>query len=163
MLHIDLETMGTGVDAKITEIGAVCGDRTFFKEIDPASYAKYPQFTETGDTLVWRLREGVALPEPGEGMHIVYALGSFLLWAETCRYQTVWANAPTFDCAILRYHFDVFHFTCPWAFWQERDVRTAKAVATALGLKFEQRKNPHNALQDATNQRDMVTEILKNG
>lgn len=163
-VHIDLETLDVKSTAYILSIGAVFGAETFYEEIDQPEYAGYSQhFTESQATADWWAKQGgyriTQAPMPPYA-----ALSKFSLWFERVtgfdQDVEVWANSPSFDCSILRHHFNVYNLAVPWQFYQEADVRTIKKLYQFLRLPIKAYKNPHNALLDAQNQRGMVTSVF---
>lgn len=163
-VHVDLETLDTRPTSKVLSIGAVCGTEEFYCELDQSVYAMSQEFTYSQSTLDWWDEQGGFQPSV-EPVNPFVAISNFSRWfaevtAELSDVE-VWANSPSFDCQILTHHFTYFGVTQPWKFYQERDVRTAKALATALRLNVRQAKNPHNALQDAKNQQAMVDSIYQ--
>jgi len=160
-IHIDLETMDTKPSARILSIGAICGTREFYAEIDQSLYDD--RFTESKGTKDWWAGQGGFIPTvtPQSPFEAVSALSTFISSVRNdvvspVNNLEVWANSPSFDCTILSYHYHVFSIGQPWKFYEERDVRTVKAFATQMRLHLRPYKNPHHALEDARNQQMMV-------
>lgn len=166
---IDLETLGLAQNTKMLSIGACCFDITkistreelaqdaFYANIDGESYdAADGLFTETPSTLrFWKEQSPEAVQVLKGNQHPWYdAVGKFFKWKRP-HLGNVWANSPSFDLAILKYHTRLFgNSEDLWEFWKERDFRTLKAlyetkfgkeVAPTPGIK-------HYALDDAINQ-----------
>jgi DNA polymerase III epsilon subunit-like protein len=158
--HVDLETLGTRTSSRILSIGAVFGDQTFYAELDQTVYPE--GFTVDDSTMTWWEKQGGFQPTQTP-VSPYEATTKFHIWLTsmtvTLDEWEVWANSPSFDCAILRHHFAGFGLRTPWAFWQERDVRTIKNLAVQLQLGVRFPNNPHNALKDAANQRVMVETV----
>lgn len=158
--HVDLETLDTAATARILSIGAVFKEETFYAEIDTSLYNQ--EFTTSEATMRWWDRQGGFQPSTTP-MPPYEAITKFQIWLSGLTISDpdyeVWANSPSFDCAILRNHLKAFNLRCPWEFWQERDVRTIKNLAVSLNLGIRFPKNPHNALQDAANQRILVESV----
>lgn len=161
-LHVDLETFGIQSTSQVLSIGAVFGEiDEFYVEIDTGYYERHgSQFTINQSTLEWWEKQGGFQPSLTTLDTPMEATKKFVEWVKDVTANTenwtVWANSPSFDCAILQHHMQVFGLSVPWAFWQERDVRTMKSLAQDMRLPIRFPKNPHNALQDAKNQRDLV-------
>lgn len=157
-IHLDLETLGVKHTSQILSIGAVHGTDTFYREIDAYQYNP-DDFTMCDSTIKWWTERGGFIPSQ-DLVSPADAVAYFCKWVarimDTHEDVEIWANSPTFDCAILRYHMSKLHLSCPWNFWQERDVRTIKNAAKALGVALRTKKNPHNALKDAQNQQMLV-------
>jgi len=157
-IHIDLETLGIRATSQILSIGACCNDNHFYREIDLSHYDD--NFTTDESTAKWWHDRGGFQPtvESVSPHKALTALGHWIT-DQLERGQDefeVWANSPSFDCAILRHHYSQYSLFCPWAFWQERDVRTIKNAARTLRIPLNTKPNPHNALQDALNQQALV-------
>ena len=161
-IHLDLETLDTAHTAQILSIGACYGAKTFYVEVNTNEYNPV-HFTFSQATTEWWQKKGgfkasVELRTPYE------ALVRLALWIEDIQSNVkepleIWANSPSFDCAILKYHFAYMNIECPWPFYMERDVRTVKALATQMHLNIRTFKNPHNALEDALNQQKYVDSV----
>lgn len=161
---IDLETFGVGRDAVITEIGycvftaekpvAAAGVVVNLKSCTDLGFRIDP------DTLKYRLRE---TPKAFNdemfdgGQPIRKALET--LSAAFLKHQpfTVFANSPSFDCAILTEYYNTLGMTVPWRFWQERDVRT---LIKMTGHKHE-KPITHVGKEDAIAEAKAVIAIAK--
>lgn len=162
-IHIDLETLDTRHTSRILSIGAACGTETFYEEVDQASYEQGElAFTTSNETVAWWDERGGFQPtkEPITPSQMTSKLA---LWigevTDTVADFEVWANSPSFDCAILMHHFKYYSIAPPWQFYRERDVRTIKALYQHLRLNIQKYTNPHHALQDAINQQKMVDSV----
>lgn len=138
---IDLETLDTARTAKILSIGAVrfdphgeaCLGPPFYGIIDEASYADDPDFTESAATRAWWDRQSEAaraevMGNP-RGRPWREVLEEFRAWyAGPAPPVEVWANSPSFDCAILEYACEVAGQKVPWHYHAKRDVRTLGAL-----------------------------------
>jgi hypothetical protein len=160
-LHVDLETLDTEASARILSIGAVLDDAEFYLELDQSLYSE--KFTKSQRTEAWWAQQGGFAPTTDELVSPGAAIAKLIQFVDR---QTlyldeweVWANSPSFDCSILRYHMHEFAMRCPWQFWQERDVRTIKNMARQLRLNVREVSNPHNALRDAKNQQALVASV----
>lgn len=162
-LHFDLETMDTRHSARILSIGAALGTETFYEEVDQSSYGTAElAFTTSNETAAWWDEQGGFQPTK-EAITCGQMTHKFALWVHevTGELETfeVWANSPSFDCKMMFHHFKFFSIANPWQFWQERDVRTIKALYRSLNLNIANYKNPHHALIDAQNQQKMVDSV----
>jgi hypothetical protein len=159
--HVDLETYDIQNTAKLISIGAVMGDERFYVEIDQSHYENTP-FTESESTVKWWLKQGGF--QPSEEPKSPYeAITKFSIWlrelTEGLADWEIWANSPSFDCEILKFHMVHYKLNPPWKYYQEADVRTVYKLAEAMKLGVRKPKNPHNALQDASNQRVYVESV----
>ena len=168
-LHVDLETLDTEHTARILSIGAVWGGQTFYAQIDTSHYEMYAmpewRFTYSQKTLDWWDKQGGFQPSVDRVEAPFSAISRFIKWVTDVTADandwTIWANAPDFDCAILRHHMKIFTLKCPWKYYQQQDVRTVKRLAERLKLPVKKFKNDHNALQDAKNQREYVINVYE--
>lgn len=183
---VDIETLAAGRDAMVLSIGAVefdpftvgeLGSR-FYTVIDPVS-AQQAGLRIDAATIMWWMNQGAeargavfgALPE--SRVTLASALEAFLAWYRAWRIAAVWANAPTFDLAILRDAFAAIQrqghdVRVPWHYRDERDFRTAcrivlgKEKVTYWGLPADLAGLPkHHALADAARQAVVVQEIYR--
>lgn len=163
---LDLETLGTGTDAAILSIGAVMFDEygtgaEFYATIDAQS-AVDSGGTITVATVAWWAQQGAKARElfAGKNPDISNVLIRFTDWcakqADT-RSLVVWANAPTFDCVILRSAYQRENFRTPWMFYNERCFRTMKNLYD-VPHKFT--GTAHNAVDDARSQALHLIKIL---
>ena len=167
-VHIDLETLGISSTSRILSIGAVCGEDEFYTEIDTLIYNTLPpamdKFTFDQSTLDWWEEQGWFQPTLYKLSTPSEAVSNLVVWIGEIMAEkkdvTIWANSPSFDCAILLHHMRVFNITPPWRFYLERDVRTIKSLASDLKLAIRPVQNPHNALQDAKNQQAFVASVF---
>lgn len=167
-LMIDLETMGTGPRGAIISIGAV-----FFDLATGKSWGTFemPISLESSQligmeihakTVQWWLKqspEAIEQWNTPRAVGIETALSEFIGWygrnTRGERSTRVWANAPTFDLAIMRSAFDLADMSTPWHWRQERCVRTLVSMAKDLGAnpRSEPREGTaHKAIDDCMHQ-----------
>lgn len=172
-LHIDLETLDTAHTAQMLSIGACIADKEFYVEVDTSFYDMFydtpgdttpsnPKFTKSSDTVAWWAEQGGFIPTTAP-ISPMAATAQLVRWItdNSVADMTVWANSPSFDCEILKYHMTAYGLQCPWPFYVERDVRTIKDLAKKIHLPINFPKNPHNALQDARNQQKLVESVFR--
>lgn len=166
-LMIDLETMGTAVNAPIVAIGAVyfnpnTGElgETFEAAIELEDAFNYGRVS--GGTVKWWLGQSEAARQKIiRGRHM--AVPVFEKFADFCgkygdRVQP-WGNGASFDISMLEYAFGrILGKPAPWKFWNVRDCRTIKAVADGL-VTYEGKLEgtAHSALDDAIHQAKYVS------
>lgn len=162
-VHVDLETLDIESTAKVLSIGAVFLEDRFYCEISQGDYPE-ATFTESKSTRDWWDKQGGFIPTV-EALTPEQAIRSFVVWfnlvTEDLDDVQVWANSPSFDCAILAVHCQFYNVRLPWRYYQEQDVRTMKRLADSLKLGIKMSKNDHNALRDAQNQRNFVERITE--
>lgn len=169
---LDLETLGTSPGCVILSIGAVkfypeeqrIGD-TFYRLILPSSCTDIGLHADAA-TAVWWMRQsdearlGVAKAST-TGVPVYQALRDFTNWYnEGDAGAFIWANSPSFDCAILKDVYQKLKASPPWSFWAERDYRTLKTLFGEVELP-ERDGVHHNALDDAAHQAEHLMAILR--
>lgn len=175
---IDIETLGTNINAPIASIGAVffepstgCTGARFYLRVDFENDMLNGAIPDAGAIKFWlkQSREAQAELVAGDSVSIWEALNqldSFIsenAVPDDLDLLQVWANSPTFDCAILRNAYRRSDMECLWKFWNERDCRTICELGGVLGFnpKTDMPFNGdrHNALDDAVHQALYVSEI----
>lgn len=160
-IMIDIETLSLAPNATILSIGAVefdamCTGHEFYVELDPKQNRHLDP-----ETCLWWAQQSAAFLDKRKAT-LDAALGQlddFLVPYGDAGDLRVWANSPIFDLAILRDAYSHYSFGCPWKFFQERDVRTAKAFVHKSDYP-EFVGMPHNALDDAKYQVKLVQKFL---
>lgn len=175
---LDLETMGQGNNAAIVAIGAVFFEPTtgeigasFYQKIDLKSSAVYSEIDAS--TVLWWLQqsdEARAEITSEDTYSLPDALAEFSDWIEQIenfKARVVWGNGSSFDNVIIENAYKAVGFCKkPWAFWNDRDVRTAVELGRKL-RGFDPKKDmpfegtAHNALDDAIHQAKYVSAIYK--
>lgn len=163
---VDLETLGTMVNAPILSIGAcvfnmegpVQGKQAFYVECSLESQLDHRPIDLT--TLRWWNKQGNA-PYDGETALNV-ALANFNQWLVMVSDGKVddlivWCKGLDFDIAILNLAIRQQNINVMWKYNAVRDMRTVLKVLKSNSSieKLEALKNnpqPHNALEDAKHQ-----------
>ena len=166
---IDLETIGTDVDAPIISIGAAYFDLdtkqigdTFYMVFDVADQIDTRTRFANADTIRWWMSQGNAAKQVFKDGHkpTKEVLETFRTWimthagskAKTTNKVTVFGNGSGFDITLMETLFKDYKVTCPWRFWNIMDLRTFRRFV-AKGAKVEKLEGTnHNALDDAINQ-----------
>lgn len=169
-MMIDLETLGTFMNAPVVTIGSCffdpmtgeIGDK-FYRKIDMVDAMRFG--SADGETLRWWLKqEKAAQLELANAKDmlgdVLTDLGKFY---NTGHDATVWGNGPSFDCTILDYAYHkCLGKKAPWPFWNVRDVRTVVQLAEGLVKKpaaFTKGGVAHNALEDCIFQVGYVSKM----
>jgi hypothetical protein len=161
-LVIDLETMGTRLDAPIIAIGAVgvnretceVTDHTYYKQINLRSNVLAGAKIDP-DTVLWWLKQNdaarAAFADNHEAISLSGALIEFGDWLRQFGDIEVWGNGATFDNVLTAEAFKRFGMAVPWSYRNDRCYRTLRAmfpqVEAPLGTG-----TAHNALDDAVYQ-----------
>jgi hypothetical protein len=172
-LMLDIETMGTGVNAAIMSIGAcffdpdtsMIGD-TFHTKVSLDS-------ADNGDiepsTVIWWLKQDnearSQFYDNKDSLTLNCALNylSMFLSSTPNGDLQVWGNGIAFDNVIVREACNRMGYDQPWDFWNDRDVRTMVELGRVIGIdpkndmEFEGIK--HDALSDAIHQAKYVSLI----
>ena len=183
-IMVDLETLDKRKTAIIRSIGAcyfwLPGEdpnkkldkydeggisERFYVNIDEDS-CRAVGLTDSPSTIDWWSRQSDEargafldpLPIP-----LYSALLSFFVFAKRAR--QFWANSPSFDLEILENAYQVSALAKPWKYYQERDCRTAKALADYFygpGVGNPERTGAaHNALDDAAYQAESIIHYVE--
>jgi hypothetical protein len=159
---IDIETLGTDPGAAIVSIGAVRFDagtlgETLFRTVDFVSCEAVGLHIDA-ETLDWWLhRSDKAQEQLTDGVTITTALNDLAVFIDGV--EEVWANSPSFDCAILEAAYEAAEMDVPWDFWQMRDFRTLKNLPVAPDIDHDGIE--HDALDDAKHQAHVAAAALK--
>ena len=167
-IMIDLETLGTRVNAPVVAVGACYFDiktgqigKTFDAAID-VTFALRNSRME-GETFKWWLQQSEEARQKvvrgrADPVKVYTAFHDFVqAGGDKVR---VWGNGSSFDISMLEYSMArTIEKAPPWQFWNVRDCRTIKHLAEALGLAYNgQRKGVHHsALDDAVFQAEWVS------
>lgn len=171
---IDLETFSTEDTALILSIGIVSFDPNTYDQkmavIEDSFYRNVTLDFSSGHvsegTVIWWMQQPKETQDHifnkqavKDAVSLDNALGELVDFMEDSprsekvhRNSYVWGNSPRFDLKILEHHFK--EDGLPWNFWQEKDVRTAKAMIPKHLMP--ERTGAHNALQDAVYQARQV-------
>ncbi|TMO97570.1 3'-5' exonuclease [Pseudoalteromonas ruthenica] len=174
---LDIETIGKGSNAAIISIGAVffCPDTNkvgaeFHTVIDPASAAFFGEMDAS--TIKWWMQqddEARALFNRDDAVKLKVGLDEFYEWVsqiENVKDRIIWGNGATFDNVILANAYRSARMKQPWAYFNDRDVRTIVALGREL-LNFDPKKDmpfegvKHDALDDARHQAKYVNAIYQ--
>jgi len=175
-LMVDIETLGTGVDATIFQISAAIFDITTGKV--SASFNELADISKgdlnaDGGTLQWwlstdkellntLLNKGTLSPDE--------LLKSFYEWIESMRLINhkdfyFWGNGILFDNAMIKHQFEKKGLNYPVYYRNDRDVRTIVELASQklnisvndLKKQFDDESlTKHNAMDDVTYQIKLV-------
>ena len=171
-LMIDLETLGQGSKAPTASVGAVYFDpatgdlgKEFFAKINIEDAHRYGRID--GSTFKWWLQQSddarLAISSGKAPIDVV--LTKFREFCALAHEDVVvWGNGPTFDMTILEHAYEtVLRQPAPWKFWNVRDCRTMKDLATSLGMKIDYKAQgtAHRAIDDAKAQARWVSEIWR--
>lgn len=158
---VDIETLGLEPGCALLSVGAVKFDtdglgETFYRSVDLGSCDDAGLHIDAG-TLDWWLGQDDAVTgvlRGGDPLEEV--LTDFVEWFPDG--AEVWANSPSFDCEILKACFEAVGLSEPWAFRDERDVRTIRALPHAVDVEIDGDK--HDALDDAKRQALSIARTL---
>lgn len=156
---IDLETMGKGSNAAIAAIGCVeiiggTISREIYRRVE-LSNSMAAGGTADADTIQWWLSQSAAARAEVNGtqsaellFNVLGELRVFMTGMAHAHEILVWGNGATFDNVILSNAYAAYGMERPWAYWNDRDLRTLLALyPEAKALPFEGTK--HHALDDA--------------
>lgn len=169
---LDLETLSTKPNATVISIGAVAltANGQFVAEFhESVTHASQPVRDIDQETNDWWLKQSdeakAASFLSADSIPASEALQAFSQWVNAYadpKCVKVWGNGSSFDNVILSsLYADYSELTRPWAWWNDRDMRTvldmhkgAKDVGPFEGIK-------HHALHDARHEAKQLTKVLK--
>lgn len=169
-IMIDIETLGTFMNAPVVTIGACffdpitgeIGDK-FYERIDIAEAMHFGK--ADAETIRWWLKQDPAAQAElaKQGRKAADVLNKLTAFYRMSRDGKVWGNGPSFDITLLDYQYDrVLNQKTPWKFWNVRDVRTVVQLAEGLVKKpaaFSKDGTAHNALDDCIFQVGYVSKM----
>lgn len=163
---LDLETMARKPDAAIVSIGAVKFDDDgihdeFYINIDPRSCKEAGLRIDINTINWWKDQKPEAYAAlKNFRVPLAEALRKFSEWFGPKSLE-IWANAPTFDCVILRHAYEVLNLEPPWQYYDENCYRTMVKRFGISKIKASDRDLHHNALSDAKAQTMNLLSIFK--
>jgi len=161
-LMVDIETLGNKAGAAIVSIAAVQFDlktgetgETFYRNIDLQSCLN-AGLKVSGDTVIWWMQQSDLarrkLSENTIPLSIALsAFNGFIANFYTASME-VWGNSARFDLGILEVAYTALKIETPWAYWNERDVRTLVSFAPEIKQNIPFEGVPHDALADCYHQ-----------
>lgn len=174
-LMIDLETLGTGVDAPIISIGAAYFDietkqigDTFYMVCDVADQMDTKVRHADSSTIKWWMSQGNAAKQVFKDGHkptkeVLETLRQWVMThagskAKSTKKCLPWGNGSSFDITLMETLFKDYGVDCPWLYYNVMDLRTFRRFV-AKGAKVQKLEGTnHNALDDAVNQINFVFE-----
>jgi hypothetical protein len=177
-IMLDLETLGKGPEAAVVSIGAVKFNLEDYDNYEDIRNRPERTFKATisleniegkidGSTVNWWLKQSEearrSLTEADTHFPST-AIQNFSRWVWPERMYNIWGNGATFDNIILRSLFYKLRQPKPWAYNQDRDMRTLKDIALRVcpDLDLNIRIGTyHNALDDAITQVLLVQRMYR--
>lgn len=163
---LDLETLSTRPNAVILTLGAVKFNPFSLEDPGPGLYVR-PDVDEQiaqgrdvqDDTVNWWMTQSEDVREEALGTDgrisvedMYRQLNRFLVGA-----NSIWAQGPLFDFAILENLYRQYGWPTPWQYWQIRDSRTLFGVHGDPRVKGK--VGLHNALEDCVSQATAVQQV----
>ena len=163
---LDLETLSTRPNAVILTLGAVKFNPFTLEDPGPGLYIR-PDVDEQiaqgrdvqDETVNWWMNQAEDVREEALGtdgrisVEAMYQqLNRFLVGA-----NSIWAQGPLFDFAILENLYRQYGWPTPWQYWQIRDSRTLFGVHGDPRVKGK--VGLHNALEDCVSQATAVQQV----
>lgn len=172
-ISIDIETMSTAPNAAIASIGACRFDMpgsgigdwigdTFHVHVSLANCQRHGLAIDAS-TVLWWINQGenakaALLGGQQDASPLVTALEALFSFIAGTDFvdepPTIWANGASFDLPILANAYRTAGIPLPWNYWQERDLRTLKALFP--DFRMERAGIAHHALDDAVHQARMI-------
>lgn len=151
-LMLDIETLGTGTDAVITQIGACYFDRvtggidnTMLINCSIEDQIRDGRIVDDATLRWWFSQSPTFFSDP---VPLKQALENVTAFAQEAQY--VWCHA-TFDVPIIDHAFKMYGVPLPWHYTHVRDIRTLADLAGGEKPKTKNKKT-HSALDDCLHQ-----------
>ena len=169
-IMLDLETMGTNSFSAIISIAALEFDiqtgetgREFYVNVDLQSCMDIGLSINAATIMWWLNQNEQARKDLIERVAIYPIKAALALFSDFCRYEDyqIWGNSARFDCGILQNAYDKLGMKIPWAYWNERCVRTLVSFNPDIRNNYPAAKTSHNALSDCYYQVGYCCEIWK--
>jgi hypothetical protein len=169
-LMLDIETMGSGHAPAIVSIGAIFFDietgetgNTFHVYVDLQDSLKHGMKADASTIFWWMNQEPEAREKiQTKGVCLNTALSAFASFVNSAGGNVrIWGNGPSFDCNALSFAFEATGIEKPWKYYNERCVRTMKALDPELAASIPFEGVKHYAIADCFNQIEVVTRIYK--
>ena len=165
-IMLDLETMGFRSKSAIVSIGAVAFDpennilgETFYVNVDLTSCLESGLEVD-GQTIMWWINQSQDAKESlsSDALSLVDALEQFTAFTKKFKKIKVWGNGASFDNVIIKNAYIAVKKDRPWAFYQDRDMRTIVDIVESIHGKQKKETTgvAHNSLDDAVNQAKLV-------
>ncbi len=176
-ISIDLETLSLSNRARIISIGACQFNREtgqigkqFYATLE-APLDSIGKRIETSDSTVeWWAKQSPEAKAALDLNRVGYESGLTLFLAFMRNFDTskvkIWANEPSFDCAILSHSLLAHKKPVPWMFYNERSYRTIKDIGKEIaGIDYAKLEiknaTKHHALEDAIYQAKVIAHTYK--
>lgn len=162
---IDIETLGTGLDATVIQLAAARFDingvgETFTTPLNPQGQISKGR-TWDFDTLLFWVQQPSCYQVWSEAVNADHntkaVLQRFAEWYQAAPVEHVWAKPPTFDLMILEQVYRMYSVRVPWDHRAPRDVRTLMSLVPASCYV---RRGTHIALEDVKDQCQSVINAL---
>lgn len=157
---IDLETMATGPNAGVLQIGAIPFNSVtglvkpdlFEVDVDLHSSLLLGGEVDASTVQFWRDLGGLTAKKPPKSIRS--ALTDLARWlGKLPDLKRVWAQGPSFDVAILEGYYRRAGVPIPWGYSMARDTRTVYDLAKERGwTKPEGTKAVHTSREDCRSQ-----------
>jgi len=165
---IDIETLATPPDSVILTIGAFKFDPksnaeggSIYHRLDVDSQLKMGRRVDD-ETIAWWGKQALEVREEALGTtgrqsldEVFDSISKFMVGVDS-----IWAQGPVFDIALLENMLRQLNRPCPWNFWQIRDSRTLFKLVNEdpRPKNFE---GAHNALTDCYYQAKAVQKVFR--
>ena len=166
---IDLETMATGPNAGVIQVGAIpFNSRTglakpdlFEVDVDLHSALLLGGEVDASTVQFWRDQGGLQPKRPPKAMRS--ALTDLARWlGKYPDLKRVWAQGPSFDIAVLEGYYKRLGLPIPWKYNAARDTRTVYDLAREQGWEKPEGTEPvHTGMEGCRRQIICLMSALK--
>lgn len=149
---IDIETFGRPPRAVILEVGVVRNDGADPLEVVIDAARQPLRRCDVSTIMWWQSHPDALAAVMRRQQHGISLRDGMALVARALRgCDEIWANSPSYDLAIIADAMNQCQITPPWAYWQERDFRTVRAVHPGVDY-IGTVEDAHSAIADAAAQ-----------
>lgn len=171
---VDLETLGNTSGSVIASIGAVAFDldngdvgKSFYVDVQIQN-ALNEGLRVDGSTIQWWLKQSEdarkLIANPTNPLSLKEALNKFNMWLSNIGNRDdliMWGNSARFDLGILSDAYNITNIKIPWAFRNERCVRTLVSFNPSVKKNMEFEGVRHDPIDDCKHQIKYCHQIWK--
>jgi exodeoxyribonuclease VIII len=168
---IDIETMGSGVDAAVFRLTAVPFNMATGDTAEPFDYnismesEMMEGFNIDVSTVKWWMQQDEEARKTfyeAEGIHTQTVFLMFDEWLEKNQPEMLWANGASFDFAIIRNHYRKITGLKDWPYFrQENCIRSFTNMYPDIKKNAKFEGTPHNSIDDCKHQIKVLRQTMK--
>ena len=162
---LDIESIGSRQGDVVLSIGACKFNKDevtdkFYVAIDVGDSLLHGFTVDYNTVRWWSGQKPEAIAPAWYGNRIPCHKAAYKFASFVDHNTLVWAKGPDFDCSMMAAFYEKLGIKMPWAYRNNRDVRTILAMHdTANQMPFEGVE--HNALDDAIHQAKQIIQVYR--